>query len=263
MDDSDVLGATAASPRRRCPEVSQADPLVVDQIGGAILKADDAIANHIGIFRKKQGHADVLLNNKYGQTVPGDAADRAENVEDCERRKRSAGLVEQQHFRLRHQSAAGNQHLPLAARQHRRTLFSTRGKVGEITVDALEIAVRTRLIVIDEAADLQILLDGHSGIDLLPLGHLDKTAANDFVRPHALDFLAVELDRSAARLNEAGDRLEERGLSGAIAAKHGDDLASADAETDAAQDLDRAVAGLEVRDLEHCAARPLVCQVCE
>ena len=42
----------------------------------------------------------------------------------------------------------------------------------------------------------------------------------------------------------------ERGLAGAVRAQHGDDLAGADREIDAAQDFGRAVAGVQAADRE-------------
>src|SRR6185295_3457700 len=48
----------------------------------------------------------------------------------------------------------------------------------------------------------------------------------------------------------AGDGLEDGGLAGAVGAQHGDDLAALDLQADAAQCLHRAVAGLDVRELQ-------------
>jgi hypothetical protein len=55
------------------------------------------------------------------------------------------------------------------------------------------------------------------------------------------------------------DRPERGGLAGPVGAEDDDDLALLDLEVEAAQDLDGAVAGIEVRDLEevaHAASLP-------
>ena len=66
----------------------------------------------------------------------------------------------------------------------------------------------------------------------------------------AVMLCARELDAALARVDDAGDGLQDRGLAGAVGAEHGDDLAALDREADAADRLDRAVRALDVEELE-------------
>jgi hypothetical protein len=50
---------------------------------------------------------------------------------------------------------------------------------------------------------------------------------------------AVKLDAPFGRLGDAGENLEERGLAGAVAADHADDLARRDLERDVLERPDR------------------------
>src|SRR5205807_2672363 len=73
------------------------------------------------------------------------------------------------------------------------------------------------------------------------------------------DLLAAEDDTATLRTQEADDRLERGGLPGAVRADHGHDLPNPDAQRDAVQDVDRAVASDELVGGEelraHTAAR--------
>ena len=99
--------------------------------------------------------------------------------------------------------------------------------------------------------------DGHAG-DLDGVLHREEEAgAGTRVDRHLEHVLAVEQDLALddVVLRVAGDRVGERGLAGAVRAHDRVDLALLDDEVDAAEDLARALVGLDVDvqvlDLEH------------
>ena len=65
------------------------------------------------------------------------------------------------------------------------------------------------------------------------------------------ELVALEADRAAERAVQPRDVVVQRGLADAVAAQDGHDLALADVEIDAAQDLDLAVAGTQAADFKH------------
>src|SRR5690606_41109954 len=73
-------------------------------------------------------------------------------------------------------------------------------------------------------------------------------------RSSDLDRVAVEDDRPAARLQDAGDGADQRGLAGAVGADERDDLAGADLEADAVERLRVAVEHRQVADRQHVSA---------
>src|SRR5207253_4780904 len=91
------------------------------------------------------------------------------------------------------------------------------------------------------------------------LRHVREAAPEHEVGPNSRDLLAAEDDTATLRTQEADDRLERGGLPGAVGADHGHDLPHPDAQRDAVQDVDRAVAPDELVGGEklraHTAAR--------
>src|SRR3989441_5329280 len=108
-------------------------------------------------------------------------------------------------------------------------------------------------------AHLEVLEHGHLGEDEPALRHVLEAAPEHDGGPNSRDLLAAEDDTATLRTQEADDRLARGGLPGAVGADHGHDLPHPDAQRDAVQDVDRAVApdelvgGEELR--AHTAAR--------
>ena len=101
-----------------------------------------------------------------------------------------------------------------------------------------------------ECAHLEVLADGESGEDLAPLRRLSQTHPDDIVCGNADEIAAVELDLPRAGLHDARDAHERRRFARAVGADQRHDLAALHRERDSMQDVDRAVAGLEILDLE-------------
>ena len=92
-------------------------------------------------------------------------------------------------------------------------------------------------VALEPAGEPEVLGDGERREHALAAGHLRHAAAGDLVGRRVGHVAAVEDDRAAARLDEAGDRLQQRRLPGAVGAEQGDDLALVDLEVDAEQHL--------------------------
>jgi hypothetical protein len=69
-----------------------------------------------------------------------------------------------------------------------------------------------------------------------------------------IDALACELDRAAARRQQAHDGVHGRRLAHAVAAHQGHDLAGIDAELHAEQRLAGAIKSLQLMDAQHQAS---------
>src|SRR6185312_13631423 len=69
------------------------------------------------------------------------------------------------------------------------------------------------------------------------------------------DVLAAEADAAAGGAEQAAEVVVQRRLARTVAAQHGDDLAFAQLEVDAMQDLHAVIAGMECFDLQQRAHR--------
>ena len=98
-----------------------------------------------------------------------------------------------------------------------------------------------------QPATPEVLGDGERREHALAAGHLDDAERGDLVGRGVGDVAAVEDDGAAIGRDDAGDRLQERGLAGAVGAEQGDDLALVDLEVDAEEHLHVAVGHVEAR----------------
>ena len=92
-------------------------------------------------------------------------------------------------------------------------------------------------------AHLQVLHDGQRSEQRPLLGHVHQPTADDPVRAHAVDALAVEDDPPAGDRQHAGDGAQRGRLPGAVRADQRHDLAVPHLQVDLVQDLQPAVAG--------------------
>src|SRR5581483_10814694 len=89
------------------------------------------------------------------------------------------------------------------------------------------------------------LVDGDGGEDPLAAGHERHAGPGDGLGIGAGDVPAVERDRPGRRVDEAGQRLQQGRLAGAVGAEKGDDLAVLDVEVHAEKHLHRPVGHVE------------------
>src|SRR5207302_10778054 len=112
-------------------------------------------------------------------------------------------LVENEQFRLGHQSSADRQHLLLATRERTGALRAPLGEAGKDRKDPRAVSFPPDAAA-PVAAEIEILLDGQIGKDASRLGHVDEPARDDRRWLLALDGLAGEADGSARRAQHAG-----------------------------------------------------------
>ena len=82
-----------------------------------------------------------------------------------------------------------------------------------------------------------VLLDGEAAEDRGFLRQIADAEPRALIHRQLGDVVAVELDRAAIGLDQAGDHVEHGGLAGAVRAEQADRLAAADIDADAAHDL--------------------------
>src|SRR5690606_34751015 len=152
--------------------------------------------------------------------------------------------------RRRHDRTRDRQHLLLSARQQACVLRSTLAQDREIAVDGLEVARDAIAILARIGAHHQVVVDRQQRKDLAPLGYVAQPALHDVCGVARGDVLAVELDRSLERVDDARNRLQDRRLAGAVGPEDGRDLAFAHLQADPADGLDRTIGALDVEQLQ-------------
>ena len=96
----------------------------------------------------------------------------------------------------------------------------------------------------------QVLADGEVAEDAPVLGHERHPCTHEARRIVAGDVGVVEMDPAAGRLEQAGDRVEQRRLARPVGTDDRHQLAGADVQRDIAHGHDRAVAGRQVLDAQ-------------
>src|SRR5262249_10513337 len=132
------------------------------------------------------------------------------------------------------------EHLLLPARELAAAIAAPLGKARKGLEDPLD-----RPGAGPSQRHLQIVLDREVGEDLAALGHVADTERGDLGGRHAARLPAEDLDAALARRRQPHDAAQRRRLAGAVAAEQRHDLAFADLEADAVQDVALAVIGME------------------
>jgi hypothetical protein len=156
--------------------------------------------------------------------------------------------MSQQHVLIAHQRTTDRQHLLLAAGQY----------TGWLVRALAEQRKKRKRVVLGPAprpcprlhTQQQILPHGEPGEDRAVFRHVAQATARDVVRPQTVDALALEANRPDRR-HFADDRLDRRRAAGAVAAQQAHDLALADVQGHALQDVALAVIGVKVGDVKH------------
>src|SRR5882724_7111985 len=214
---------------------------------------DRAARQHHERIGKAHGKIEILLDEK--QRNP--ALERRQHVLDG---RDEIGLdpfgrlVEDQKARVRDERPRDRELLLLTAGQRaaRATphLFQHRKqRDGLLQNRRAEGAMRAR-------RRLDILADRQFGKDLPPLRHVGEPRCRAPVRRPCRYLGVVDQHTPPRRRKHAHQAFQERGLSGAIAAKHRQTLAGHDLEADLAQDLRAAVMLIQALDAEAHDYRP-------
>ena len=105
------------------------------------------------------------------------------------------------------------------------------------------------LVVAQERAEVEVLVDRHAAEDAPPLGRLARCRARHLVARHAADLACPRTRSSRGGADEAGDGAHRGRLAGPVRADQGHDLALLDLERDALDRGDVAVVDVDVVDL--------------
>ena len=112
-----------------------------------------------------------------------------------------------------------------------------------------------------EAAEREVLGDRHAGEQAAPLRHVADAEPRDVRRRHAGDVAALVLDRAGRRRHQPGQRLQQRGLAGAVAAEQRHDLAFAHVERRVVEDVALAVERVDALEAQHLRVARCICAV--
>ena len=173
---------------------------------------------------------------------------------DDDRREAFGRLVEQQEPRAGAQDAADRQHLLLAA-----------GQLGALAARAAPSGSGTVRRCARVSSPPGRTCGGSSRFSsTVRLAKMPRSSGQNAM-PGARDrslvqrdqLVALVADRAGALADDAHDRLQRRGLAGAVAAEQRDHLAGSHLEVDAVQDVRLAVPGLQILDRRAatCAAQ--------
>ena len=197
---------------------------------------------------KRRGEAEVLFDEQNGEALALDLGDGAPDLLDDDRSEAFGGLVEHQEARAGAQDAGDGQHLLLAARQLAAAAREPLAQVGEERIDPLDAHPPG---LGDHRRQEQVLLDREAREDRALLRAERDAEPGDALDRQADELAVLEHDRAAAFADDAHDRLERRGLAGAVSPEQGHDLALAHVEIDAMQDVQFVVPGLQALDPKH------------
>jgi hypothetical protein len=111
-----------------------------------------------------------------------------------------------------------------------------------------------------ELTDLYVLPHDQPPEEPLATGILYNAETDATLGFDVGDGPSAETDHSARRDPEPADDPQQRGLPGAVGAEEGQDLPFCDLDVDVEEDLHRAVAEVEVADLEQRRLRRRACQ---
>ena len=187
-----------------------------------------------------------------------DTRDHLEHLIDDLWREAERRLVEEEEPRTGHEGPPDRHHLLLPAGERTGELSPALAEDRKGRVHALEALAAQPARRRGVAADLEILLNGHGGKEAATFGNERDAVAAELVCRHRREVAPVEAHGSGADRLEAGDRVDERGLSGAVRANHSDEVPRAHTERHVPDGHGVAVRDLEVLDLKHrpCPDRP-------
>jgi len=107
---------------------------------------------------------------------------------------------------------------------------------------------RSPVEAVEFAEELEVFAGAHLAVDGEFLRHDADEPAN--VARGTDDRLAEQAHRAVGRLEQAGKDRQQRGLAGTIGAEEAEDFSFADLESDSRESLERAVALVQIDDVE-------------
>src|SRR6266446_9193858 len=210
---------------------------------GAALQYHNAVGQPQNLLR-------VLLDDDgTGTARAGDGAERSQQFLDDDRGQPLGRLVQQQHFWIERQRAADRQHLLLAA--------------GEQVAEMVAALFQPRKHLVDlfhgPSAGLRhrghVLFHRQRAEDIALLRHPADARPRPLVRPHLRDIPPAKADGSSEAAGNPDNRIDQRGLAGAVAPQERQHLAFRKAQRHAGQYHRFAVAGAQALDAQQLTHR--------
>src|SRR4029453_4001520 len=158
------------------------------------------------------------------------------------------GLVDYDQLGVAHQGAPHGQHLLLATRQHACHVGLPLPEVREQREHIVERPAPESPRTLEP--QLKVLPHGQRWEDLAVLRNVADAGLGDLVGAQPGQALAIP-QPPAGRLDQPHDRLAGGGAADAVAAEQAHDLAAADLQVHALQDVALAIVGVEVANRQH------------
>ena len=185
----------------------------------------------------------ILLDDDRADAAgPGDGAERPEQFLDDDRRQALGRLVQQQHLGIEGQRAADRQHLLLAA--------------GKLVAEIAAALLQPRKHLVDlfdgPGAGLghrrHVFFHRQRTEDIALLRHPADPRPRPLVRAHRRNVQSAERQGAAEAAGDADDRIDQRGLAGAVAPEQRQHLAFGQRQRHRRQHDRFAVAGAQAVD---------------
>ncbi|MGY4375180.1 hypothetical protein ACVWZ3_002819 [Bradyrhizobium sp. i1.3.6] len=199
--------------------------------------ADDLAAfEQVEVVDHLQRRLDVLLDQQHRQAAIDQQADAGEQVGDQPGREARGRLVQHQHARAGEQGAPDREHLPFAAGECCALVRTALGEAREELENLGDGEEMPAGRVRGRPHQCQVLVDGQLRKDVLAFRHQRKAARHPLVRGEFLDAASFELDAAGdhgAATGPAGERIDQRGLAGAVGADEANHSPRGHADIDA------------------------------
>src|SRR6266566_872281 len=246
---------------RYCPYAARTEsdsaPCVLEKL--VRRPAEDAASRRedVATIGDRQCHVRILLDDEHRDAGLMHLLDDLEAPFDQDRRQAHRRLVHQQQLRACHQRATHRNHLLLAPGQSAGELAASFVQEREERVDPLEVLLASFRVPDEIRTHLEVLQHRHRPEEPAVLGNDRHPLPDPVARVAAGHFLAPKFDGAVARLYEAKDRLQRRGLSRGVAAEERHELAFANIQIQVLEDVDLPVVRVDVRQAQEirCSVR--------
>ena len=233
-------------------EVGLAHGRIGGKVAGFAVADDAAGLDQIAAVGDGEALAGILLDEQHADAGLAHLGERLEKFVGEHRRQAERRLVEEQDLGRRHHRPADRHHLLLAAAHRPRLLAEALLESREKVNDEFEVSLLGVAGAAGVGAEHEVLAHGQLAEDAAALGHQRDAGLDDLMRRQRRQFAAAEGDRPAGKVrHQAGDRLEERALAGAVGAEDHHHLAAADVEVDVDEREVFAVGGGDAGEPKH------------
>src|SRR3954471_16376219 len=196
---------------------------------------------------ERQRKIEVMIDDHHGDLI-AQPVERLEQLLGDRGRQALEWLVEKQQAYVAGKRARHRHHLLLAAREIVSPRVPALRQPREDPDDPLVVPVHAFAGLPFEAAEREVVGNGHAGEQAPALRHVSDAAPGDRRGGKPRDFLAGEGDRAGLGRRDADQRLEQRGLAGTVAAEQRDDLILGNVKRDRIDDVALAVKRVDLVD---------------